>query len=399
LVRDSEGNLYGTTFQGGSSECGASGCGTVFKLDTAGNETVLHDFGAIATGGANYGDGCWPYQGLVMDSSGALYGTTSSCGAFGYGTIFKIDNKGNFSLLYAFTYSTGSVAQYGHLTLDKSGNLYGVASQAGSDECAEGCGLLYKLSKNGTYTVLHSFNRGPTDGCYPSGSVAMDSAGNLYGTTGYCGNSGNGIIWEVSTTGQETILHNFAGGTTDGCHPVTGVTLDSKGNLYGVAQACGANGNGALYELTAKGQFTLLHSFDGSDGAYPTGEVLLTTNGTLYGTAPQGGTLGNGTVWSYASANPVKTAISLTSSPNPSTVGQDVTFTATITAANGQTPNDGTVTFKYGTTVLATANVSNGVAEFDTTTLPVGKDTITATYSGDSAFEGSTGKHVQVVKN
>jgi uncharacterized repeat protein (TIGR03803 family) len=177
--------------------------------------------------------------------------------------------------------------------MDSSGNLYGVTSAGG----ASNNGVLYKLGKNGTFTVLHSFAGGTTDGCGPGGTVVRDTAGNLYGTSG-CGGNNYGTIWKVNKKGKETILHNFAGGTLDGCGPPAGVTRDAKGNLYGVTYGCGAHGFGALYELSASGKLTLLHSFDGSDGDGPVGEVLRTTQGTLFGTT-QGGGNGYGTVWSF----------------------------------------------------------------------------------------------------
>jgi uncharacterized repeat protein (TIGR03803 family) len=129
--------------------------------------------------------------------------------------------------------------------------------------------------------------------------VVRDNAGNLYGTTNGCGSTGNGTIWKVSEKGKETILHNFAGGSSDGCYPYGGVARDTKGNLYGVTYACGANGYGALYKLSTSGRLTLLHSFDYSDGILPIGEVLRNGKGTLYGTTYMGGTYGYGTVWSY----------------------------------------------------------------------------------------------------
>jgi uncharacterized repeat protein (TIGR03803 family) len=101
----------------------------------------------------------------------------------------------------------------------------------------------------------------------------------------------------VNKAGKGTILHKFAGDASDGCDPLAGVARDSKGNLYGVTSGCGANYDGVVYKLSAKGKFTLLHSFDGSDGANPIGEVLRTTNGTLFGTTSVGPRLG--TVWSY----------------------------------------------------------------------------------------------------
>jgi len=137
--------------------------------------------------------------------------------------------------------------------------------------------------------------------------VVQDQAGNFYGTTSECGSNNYGTIWKVSKNGKETILHNFTGGTSDGCDPSAGVARDSKGNLYGMTYVCGANNYGTLYELSASGKLTLLHSFDDTDGAYPYGEVLRTTKGTLFGTVTSGGTgdngtcngYGCGTVWSY----------------------------------------------------------------------------------------------------
>jgi uncharacterized repeat protein (TIGR03803 family) len=300
VTRDKAGNIYGTAGEGGSPNC-AGGCGLVFKIDTAGNETMLYNF----TGGS---DGCYPAQGLIRDEAGTLYGTTSGCGSSHAGTIFKVDRAGNFTLLHSFTggSSDGAFPDYGHLTMDQSGNLYGVTVDGGaSTACGPyGCGVLYRLSENGKFTLLHSFAGGTTDGCNPWGSVVRDKAGTLYGTTYYCGSSNNGTIWRVCKKGKETILHNFAGGASDGCYPPAGVIRDSKGNLYGVAVECGANGYGALYELGVGGMFTLLHSFAGRDGAQPAGEVWQTAKGELFGTADLGGTRNCsgdacGTVWSY----------------------------------------------------------------------------------------------------
>jgi uncharacterized repeat protein (TIGR03803 family) len=283
VIRDSKGNIYGAIYNGGVNYYGA-----VFKIDTAGKETVLYNF----AGGS---DGCYPFQGLVRDEAGNLYGTTAGCGygELGYGTIFKVDKAGNFTLLHTFTRETsdGGNPHYGHLTMDKSGNLYGVTLWGGAyDE-----GVLYKLSKNETFTLLHSFAGGASDGCNPYGSVVQDETGNLYGTTSGCDSNDYGNIWKVSQKAKETILHSFAGGRSDGCGLQTGVTRDSKGNLYGTTAWCGAHNLGTLYQLNAKGKLTLLHSFrKGSDGANPWGEVLRTTKGTLFGVTYDGGT-----VWSY----------------------------------------------------------------------------------------------------
>ena len=288
VVRGKAGNIYGTTVYGGAGNCnfyGTEGCGTVFKIDKAGNETVLYRF----AGGS---DGCYPSQGLAMDRDENLYGTTAGCGS-GYETIFKLDRAGNFTVLHTFTGSDGAAPEYGHLAMDKSGNLYGLTTQGG----VSGYGTLYELSKNGTFMVLHTFAGGTSDGCNPYGSVVRDKAGNLYGTTYQCGSSGRGTIWKVSNRGKETVLYNFEG-RADGCWPYAGVARDGKGNLYGVTVACGGN-DGALYELNAKGSLIPLQGFDNSNGAFPFGEVLRSINGTLFGTTTDICASGSGTVWSY----------------------------------------------------------------------------------------------------
>jgi len=289
VIRDSKGNLYGTAVYDGSDHCGV-----VFKLDTAGTETVLHSFASGTS------DGCAPAQGLVMDRKGNLYGTTNSGGAYNMGTVFKLARNRAETLLHSFAggASDGAYPDYGHLLIDKAGDLYGVTPAGGSSGKGGGKGVLYKLTAKGKLTLLHRFGRG-ADGCYPSGSVNMDNAGNLYGITGSCGSSDVGTVWKASHKGAETILHNFAGGTSDGCNPLAGVVLDSKGNLYGNTEACGAYGYGTVWKLSAKGTLTLLHSFDDSDGEWVVGELLRTAKGELLGTTYQGGGDGYGVVWSY----------------------------------------------------------------------------------------------------
>jgi uncharacterized repeat protein (TIGR03803 family) len=290
LMRDSIGDLYGIADRGG-----AYNYGSVFKIDTAGAEATLHSF----TGGTS--DGCLPAQGLVTDKSGNLYGTTAECGAYGNGTVFKLDRAGKSTILHSFARGNDSLPEQGHLVRDKSGNLYGVTYGGGSNACTNGCGVLYKLGTNGKFTVLHRFAGGVSDGCHPYGTVVMDEAGNLYGTTWMCGAPGNGIVWKVSTGGKETILHSFAGGVSDGCAPYAGVVRDSHGNLYGTTWGCGAHNLGTVFKLHSDGKQTLLHSFSGvgDDGELPYGEVLRTSSGELFGTTFYGGSVGEGTVWSY----------------------------------------------------------------------------------------------------
>jgi uncharacterized repeat protein (TIGR03803 family) len=192
LVRDKDGNLYGTTSGGFNTNNG-----TVFKVSAQGKETVLHRF----TGGADGGN---PWVGLVRDAEGNFYGTTQYGGdyacyyPYGCGTVFKVDAKGNEATLYAFTGNgiDGQLPLSG-LVLDAEGNLYGTTYIGGTGGCFDGtsygCGTVFKLDKNGSETVVYSFTGG-TDGAYPSGSLARDEAGNLYGTNG----GGNGVVFRLA---------------------------------------------------------------------------------------------------------------------------------------------------------------------------------------------------------
>jgi uncharacterized repeat protein (TIGR03803 family) len=283
LVRDAAGNLYGTTQYGG-----ASNIGVVFKLSPGGKETVLHNF----TGGS---DGVYPYAGLYRDAAGNLYGTTENGGTANLGVVFKISKTGKETVLHSFTGgpNDGSYPSSASFYMDAKGNLYSVASQGGTS----GEGVLYKLSPKGKLTVLHSFTAGTTDGCYPYGTPAVDANGNMYGGTGGCGTSNFGVVWKVSKNGTETILHNFSG-ASDGQSPLAGVILDADGNIYGSTNTGGASGFGTAFEIHKNGKFTLLHDFTGgTDGKYLYGGLILDPEGRVYGTTINGGTGGYGTVW------------------------------------------------------------------------------------------------------
>ena len=281
VVLDQAGNLYGTTTQGGSANAGV-----VFKLDPGGNETVLHNF----TGGA---DGIIPAGGLTLDSVGNLYGTTGQGGIFNDGVVYKIDKAGTETILHTFTGAVddGKYPTYTTVRIGPDGNLYGVTQEGGSADQ----GILYRLSKSGL-TILHNFMGGTTDGCNVVGVPFLDKNGNFYGVTSSCGTGQYGTVWKVSKTGVETVLHNFAGGASDGQYPLSGVVLDANGNLYGSTETGGVSDLGTAYRLTQQGGFTLLRSFSGPDGKYVYSSFLL-SNGALFGTALNGGTLGYGTVW------------------------------------------------------------------------------------------------------
>jgi uncharacterized repeat protein (TIGR03803 family) len=292
LVLDSVGNLYGTSRSGGDLSCSPpGGCGTVFKVNANGKETVLHSFSGGAT------DGIWPLAGLVRDVAGNLYGTTSQGGGtgcdygYGCGTVFKLSKTGKETLLHSFTYSDGAYP-VGGVVRDQAGNLYGTTYEGGN-YCYDDqyCGVAYKLSTSGKETVLHFFSRGDTDGCFPYGTPTIDESGNLYGTTSACGSHGAGTVWRVSKKGKETVLYGFTG--PDGSEPYAGVIVDEEGNLYGDTVAGGASGDGTVYELSKKGVLTVLHSFDVSDGNDPEGGLIRDAKGNLYGTTYGGGDGGN----------------------------------------------------------------------------------------------------------
>jgi uncharacterized repeat protein (TIGR03803 family) len=252
---------------------------------------VLYNFTGVS------GDGCFPWGGLLRDKAGILYGTTENCGGSGLGTVFKVSKTGKETVLHSFAggSSDGANPIYTGLLMDATGNLYGVTKEGG----ASNQGVVYVLSKTGTFTVLYSFTGGTTDGCYPFGTPAMDADGNVYGTTEQCGSSGFGIVWKVSQNGTKTLLHNFIGGRSDGASPIAGVILDAKVGIYGSTGNGGTSNFGTVYELDWKSNLTLLHSFAGgsSDGCNPIGDVSRDKKGNLYGTTNQCGSSGYGTVW------------------------------------------------------------------------------------------------------
>jgi uncharacterized repeat protein (TIGR03803 family) len=289
LVEDGAGNLYGTTLYGGTGLFGCPfGCGTVFKVNTAGSETVLHSFGETAA------DGESPEYGyLVRDGSGNLYGTTSYGGADDSGTIFRLSASGQETVL-PFGGGAHGAFPYAGLVPDTAGNGYGTTYLRGSGCPPYGCGTVYKVSSAGKESVLYSFT-GPPDGEWPKSGLVWNSSGNLYGTTQYGGANGDGTVFEVTATGKETVLYSFCSqaGCVDGAYPYSGLVQDSAGNLYGTTVNGGANGAGTVFEVATTGKETVLYSFCSQsgcvDGAYPYSALVRDSSGNLYGTTQYGG--------------------------------------------------------------------------------------------------------------
>jgi uncharacterized repeat protein (TIGR03803 family) len=250
LLRDAAGNLYGVAPVGGlTTSCvqgGFSGCGVVFKLTRTGQEEVLYTF----TGGS---DGWGPTYGLIRDAAGNLYGTTAGGGdftscPFGCGVIYKLDTAGNESVLYTFTGGSDGWQPDSVLTRDAAGDLYGTTAIGGNFSCGSGfgCGVVFKLDSAGNETALYTFN-GP-DGRDPVGGLLRDTLGNLYGTASIGGAHNQGAVFKLNSSGKESVLHSFSG--TDGALPIGGL-LGYKGSLYGTTYEGGPDGgqNGLVFKI------------------------------------------------------------------------------------------------------------------------------------------------------
>jgi uncharacterized repeat protein (TIGR03803 family) len=313
LIFDASGNLYGTTNFGGSTNC-SQGCGTAFKLSpTSGvwTETVLYAF----TGSA---DGRAPNARLIFDAVGNLYGATSFGGnvntvcSSGCGTVFELSpaSGGTWkeSVLYAFTGASDGAQPYDGLIFDAAGNLYGTASAAGN----AGSGVIFELTPTSRGSWTESVIReliGGYGGKSPFGDLIMDATGNLYGTAFQGGSQqGYGVVFELTPSSKghwrEKVLHAF--GNTPSANPVAGLVMNATGVLYGATMlganqtACGG-GCGTLFKLTPSlngWSYGVVHVFGlGTDGFHPTGDLVLDPAGNLYGTTQAGGANGAGMVF------------------------------------------------------------------------------------------------------
>jgi uncharacterized repeat protein (TIGR03803 family) len=264
VIRDEQGNLYGTTVLGGKGgSCFGYGCGIVFKLDPAGKETVLYNFKGGRDGGYPSGPIVRDAAGNLFGET--AYGGDLRCYApYGCGTVFKLTPSGKETVLHRFTGTGGDGAQpWSGLVRDKEGNLYGSTVDGGtgpnctSDE--NGCGTVFKVDKTGKETILHSFAGSAGDGAPIYAPLALDAKGNVYGTTPNGGSqnciSGCGAIFMLDPSGKDTIVHEFTGGV-DGADPQTGVIMDSAGNIYGTTGSggdlsCGGGyGCGTIFKLS-----------------------------------------------------------------------------------------------------------------------------------------------------
>ena len=339
LVQDSEGNFYGTTEYGGSS-----GYGTIFSLSPAGVLTVLHSFTDSST------DGGYPSAGLVLSSDGNFYGTTPIGGSSNDGTAFQITPSGVFTLLHSFTAGGvdgsspaaalvegsdgnfyGTTSQGGSnddgtvfsmtpagvvtilhsfaasdggnpvasLVQGSDGNFYGTASNAGTGNH----GTVFSITPSGVFTVLYGFTGVGTDGGTPNAGLVLGQDGNFYGTTFYGGANNDGTVFSITPAGVPSTLYSFSSGL-DGGNPESVLVQASDGNFYGTAVSGGSSNDGTVFQITPEGVIDTLHSFAGTatDGDMPRAGLVQGIDGNFYGTTSYGGSSSEGTVFELALA-------------------------------------------------------------------------------------------------
>ena len=292
LILDDVGNIYGATYGGGNlSDCGGSGCGVFYKLNTSGQLIVVYTF----LGG---NDGSGPNS-PVYDGAGSFYGTTGGGGPQGLGTIYKL-TSGQETQLYVFNGNTGGNSPNSGVILDTQGNLYGTTIYGGTYNQ----GVAYTFNGSGKEVVLHEFAGSYTtvsqDGANPW-ALIRDPQGNLYGTTPNGGNpiyfGGCGVVYKIDPSGDETVLHTFTA-SPDGCGAGS-LVLDSAGNLYGTSQFggiqssnCSLFGCGVVFKLDPFGNETILYSYTGGADSTVPGALVRDSAGNLYVNSSFGGSGG-----------------------------------------------------------------------------------------------------------
>ena len=341
LTQGRDGNLYGTLPSGG-----LSGGGTVFKMTTAGVQTIIHNFSGT--------DGFRPNAGLALGLDGNFYGSTVNGGTFGLGEVFQITPAGVLTVLYNFSGGTDGAYPYATPTLGNDGNFYGVTQNAtaykitpggvftllgtipdrsyaplllGSDGNFYGTtqhggtflqGTVFKMTPSGVVTVLYNFDT--THGGVPWAGVVQGGDGGFYGTTTGGGTLGGGVVFRLTSAGAIKLLHNFpVGSIDDGSDPIAGVTLATDGTFYGATSTGGANGYGVLFKLAPTGTYTFIYQFDKVTGQNPSSNLTQHTNGSVYGLA-NGGTLGDGVFYGLSLNLGTKVRLMLSSGKVASTV-------------------------------------------------------------------------------
>jgi uncharacterized repeat protein (TIGR03803 family) len=418
LVMAPDGNFYGTSQEGGDNQQGA-----LFKITPAGVVTRLRSFTFDTNGSV-------PMAGLTVGPDGELYGITTSAGAIGAGTIFKITTSGAFTVLHSFQNGESFVHQAA-LTLGPDGNLYGTGRDGGTSDF----GCVFKVTTNGTFSVITSF--AGTNGSVPLCELTVGADGQLYGTTELGGAGNFGTVFKVTTNGALTTLASFpnrenslpnaglilasdgnfygcsqtavykvtpTGVITsltsilplDGLDPQSALTLAPDGNFYGTTDFGGTNNSGTIFRISPDGVFTRMLSFNNTDAAFPQSSLTLGPDGNLYGATTGGGTNGFGSVFRF-STNGLLTTLAFFDGPTRGIEPRGTLLIDTNGNIFGTTPqfgpgNRGTI-FRIAAngdfTTLASFNTTNGSAANDGIT-PGADGNFYSTTSGGGANNQGT---------
>lgn len=313
---------------------------------------LVYSFGGNA-------DGEYTDTELVRDSAGNLYGTSVQGGIFGGGTVFQVNPAGVHTVLYDFTGGADGGEPYKGVTLDAQGNLYGTAVTGGGGSCEGGCGVVYKLSNSGgswNQTVIHTFTG--SDGSGPGSPVAIDKNGDVFGTTPTGGANGIGVVYQLREDAgawKFRVIHTFTGGDDGGGGSASRLLIDAAGNLFGVCTVGGANGFGTVFEMSqhqGQWQFTTLYAFkDSPDGALPYGGLVADRAGSLFGTTYYAGANDLGTIYQLTKINGVWTERVLYSFQGGSDGGSPISTLVADAAGNlyGTTSEGGAAACGCGT--------------------------------------------------
>ena len=405
VVQGTNGDFYGTTTEGGSYNGG-----TLFSISSSGVLTTLHFF--CSQGGTACSDGEYPKASLLPASNGNLYGTTSTGGSGDAGTLFSITPSGTFTTLYSFcsqTLCADGVEPEAALIFGKDGNLYGTTLNGGANHD----GTVFKITTSGVLTRLYSFCNlaDCADGASPAAAVTQGKDGNFYGTTNGGGQYNTGTVFQLTPSGALTTLYSFCC-SGDIASPAGGLVQGANGNFFGLEAGYGSGPDpqgeaGSIYEITTTGALAQLYYFcsqtDCTDGAFPVGGLVQDSAGNFYGATTLGGAsgiYGPGTVFKYGPTPKATSDTTVAVSPNPASVGQMVSLTATVSGSNG-TPT-GSITFSVDGASIGSATLnSSGVATMTASSNGIAPGTypIVATYAGNTSYSTSQSSALDVLLN
>ena len=327
LTIDAEGDLFGTTVNGG-----ADGDGTVFEIaKSTGELTTLATFT-----GAN-GDN--PFGTVISDAAGDLFGTAAYAGAGGYGTVFEIaKSTGELTTLATFSGANGE-NPFGTVISDAAGDLFGTTANGGAD----GDGTVFEIAKStGELTTLATFIG--SNGEYPERGLTIDAAGDLFGTTFRGGADSDGTVFEiVKSTGALITLATFTG--ANGASPLSQLVSDAAGDLFGTTETGGADNDGTVFEIAkSTGALVTLATFTGADGSELDGGLTINSAGDLFGTTYYGGANDDGTVFelpaTFVATPTVDDTTTVTVTDSDRVVDPTITGTVSSQATTSETPLD-----------------------------------------------------------